>query len=298
MRMLSDTIIKRLSRIEDLPSMPHVLTEIISILDDENMTSKNLAALIEKDQMLVTRLLRVANSPFYGFSRKISTIELAIALIGLNTIRDIVTSILVKRIFVNKSDNLIDMESYWRYSVFCATATKYFASKMNYSPLGESFITGLMHDMGIVLLNTYFEDEYEEVFDILKDNENYSLINAEQKVLDSNHAEVASWLADKWNLPSRMCTAIKNHHYYFNNVYVENVINDQPLTVSLALAEYFARKLDFMDWNIEQKNSDLFISPDLFLESGENDMDAESSINIIQQDLMKLYENNILFTEL
>ncbi len=298
MRMLSETIIKRLSRIEDLPSMPHVLTEIISMLDKENMTSKNLANLIEKDQMLVTRLLRVANSPYYGFSRKISTIELAIALIGLNTIKDIVTSILVKRIFVSKADSLINMESYWKYSIFCATATKYFAAKMDYKPLGEAFITGLMHDMGVVLLNMYFQDEYEQVFEELEENENYSLINAEQKVFNSNHAEVASWLADKWNLPSKMCTAIKNHHYYFNTVDVENVINEQPLTVSLALSEYFAKKIGFMDWNPESNDSDLFISPDLFLDDDESNMDTESSIYLIQQDLVKLYENNILFTEL
>lgn len=298
MRMLSDTIINRLSRIEDLPSMPHVLTEIISMLDDENMTSKNLANLIEKDQMLVTRLLRVANSPFYGFSRKISTIELAIALIGLNTIKDIVTSILVKRIFVSKNDSLIDMDSYWRYSIFCATATKYFASKMNYKPLGESFITGLMHDMGIILLNLYFQDEYKEVFEEIDNNENYSLLKAEQKVFNSNHAEIASWLADKWNLPSRMCTAIKNHHYYFSTINVENIINEQPLTVALALAEYFANRLGFMDWNPEKVDSDLFISPDLFLDDDDNNMDTESSIYIIKQDLVKLYENNILFTEL
>ncbi|MEZ4723239.1 MAG: HDOD domain-containing protein [Candidatus Kapaibacterium sp.] len=298
MRMLSNNIIKRLSKIEDLPSIPIVLTEIINMLDDENLKSKVLAETIERDQMLTTRVLRVANSPYYGFTRKISTIELAIALIGINTIRDIVTGIMVKRIFVDNHRSVINMDSYWKYSIFCAGATKYFASKLKYRPLGESFVTGLMHDMGVLLLSTYFYHEYKEVLIQLEMDSRYSLVQAEQKILQTNHAEVASWLADKWNLPSKICTALKNHHYYFSNVDVNDVIQEQPLTVAVALSEYFAKELGFMSWNNEATNSTLFIGPEIFTSNDDTMFDTNSSITIIKQDLLKEFDRYSFFTDM
>lgn len=298
MRMLSNNIIKRLSRIEDLPSIPIVLTEIMTMLDDENLKSKNLAETIERDQMLTTRVLRVANSPYYGFTRKISTIELAIALIGINTIRDIVTGIMVKRIFVNSHKSVIDLDAYWKYSIFCAGATKYFASKLKYRPLGESFVTGLMHDMGVLLLSTYFTHEYKEVLIQLEMDQRYSLVQAEQKILQTNHAEVASWLADKWNLPSKICIALKNHHYYFSSVDVKDVINEQPLTIAVALSEYFAKELGFMAWNNEMTDSKLFIGPEIFTSNDDTMFDTSSSISLIKQDLLKEFDKYSFFTEM
>ena len=298
MRMLSNNIIKRLSKIEDLPSIPIVLTEIINMLDDENLKSKVLAETIERDQMLTTRVLRVANSPYYGFTRKIYTVELAIALIGINTIRDIVTGIMVKRIFVDNHMSVINMDSYWKYSIFCAGATKYFASKLKYRPLGESFVTGLMHDMGVLLLSTYFYHEYKEVLIQLEMDSRYSLVQAEQKILQTNHAEVASWLADKWNLPSKICTALKNHHYYFSNVDVNDVIQEQPLTVAVALSEYFAKELGFMSWNNEATNSTLFIGPEIFTSNDDTMFDTNSSITIIKQDLLKEFDRYSFFTDM
>lgn len=298
MRMLSNNIIKRLSRIEDLPSIPIVLTEIMTMLDDENLKSKNLAETIERDQMLTTRVLRVANSPYYGFTRKISTVELAIALIGINTIRDIVTGIMVKRIFVDTHRSVINLDSYWKYSIFCAGATKYFAAKLKYRPLGESFVTGLMHDMGVLLLSTYFSEEYKEVLIQLEMDHRYSLVQAEQKILQTNHAEVASWLADKWNLPSKICLALKNHHYYFSNVDVKDVISEQPLTVAVALSEYFAKELGFMAWNNELTASKLFVGPEIFTSNDETMFDANSSISLIKQDLLKEFDKYSFFTDI
>lgn len=298
MRMLSNNIIKRLSRIEDLPSIPIVLTEIIHMLDDENLKSKNLAETIERDQMLTTRVLRVANSPYYGFTRKISTIELAIALIGINTIRDIVNGIMVKRIFIDSRSSIIDLDAYWKYSIFCAGATKYFASKLKYRPLGESFVTGLMHDIGILLLSTYFAPEYKEVLIQLETDYRYSLVQAEQKILQTNHAEIASWLADKWNLPSKICIALKNHHYYFSNVNVKDVVHEQPLTTALALSEYFAKELGFMKWNYEKTASNLFIGPEIFTSNDDTMFDANSSISLIKQDLLSEFDRYSFFNEM
>lgn len=296
--MLSNNIIDRLSKLEDLPSIPIVLTEIMRMLDDENLKSKNLAETIERDQMLTTRVLRVANSPYYGFTRKISTIELAIALIGINTIRDIVTGILVKRIFLDSQFSILNIDEYWKYCIFSASATKYFAAKFNYRPLGESFVAGLMHDIGILLLSNYFKSEYKEVLIQLEADHRYSLIQAEQKYLQTNHAEVASWLADKWNFPTKICVALKNHHYYFTNINVKDVIHEQPLTIAIALSEFFAKELGFMKWNYEKTPSSLFIGPEIFTDYDDTMFDSNSSISIIKQDLLTEFDKYNFFNDI
>src|SRR5690606_8967040 len=110
----------------------------------------------------------------------------------------------------------------------------------------------------------------------------YSLIQSEQKILQTNHAEVASWLADKWNLPPKMSIAMKNHHYYFSNVDVKDVIHEQPLTTAVALSEFFAKELGFMKWNLEHTPSSLFIGPEIFTSNDDTMFDSQSSVNIIK----------------
>ena len=155
-----------------------------------------------------------------------------------------------------------------------------------------------MHDMGVLLLSTYFYHEYKEVLIQLEMDSRYSLVQAEQKILQTNHAEVASWLADKWNLPSKICTALKNHHYYFSNVDVNDVIQEQPLTVAVALSEYFAKELGFMSWNNEATNSTLFIGPEIFTSNDDTMFDTNSSITIIKQDLLKEFDRYSFFTDM
>jgi HD-like signal output (HDOD) protein len=155
-----------------------------------------------------------------------------------------------------------------------------------------------MHDMGVLLLSTYFSHEYKEVLIQLEMDHRYSLVQAEQKILQTNHAEVASWLADKWNLPSKICLALKNHHYYFSNVDVKDVINEQPLTVAVALSEYFAKELGFMGWNNELTNSKLFVGPEIFISNDETMFDANSSISLIKQDLLKEFDKYSFFTDI
>ena len=284
--MLDNNIINRLENISDLPTIPVVLSEVLDMLNKEEVKSKDLVEAIERDPMLTTKILRVANSPYYGFSRKISTVELAIALIGMNTIKEIAIGLMVKKIFLEKSFMSIDVKEYWKYLLFSAVATKYFAAKLEYRPIGEAFVTGLMHDIGILIIQSYFRDESKKIIISVSTDDNKSLIDAENQTLDTNHAEIGAWLAEKWNLPKKMCEAIKNHHYDFRNTSDNDLVSDQPLTTAVSLSEYFADLMGFMDWNPAEKQSKLFIGEEVFKNSGDGLLDKESTIQKIKQDLL------------
>lgn len=293
--MPKENIINKIEELNELPGVPVVLTEILSLFDKDDVKSKDLVALIDKDQSLTFKVLRVANSPFYGFSRKISTIELAIALIGLKTIKEIVVSLVVKEIFIDKNIKDFDIKNYWHYTLFSAVSTKYFAKKLGYKLLGEAFVTGLMHDIGIIIIAYYFNDYLKEIFNLLKTNKNLSFIDAEKLVYDVNHAEIGYLVSNKWNLPSKISKSIKNHHYHFTSASEENSLLNDPLTSALALSEYFANELGFMKWNPEQTLSELFIGPELFLESSDDILDAESVKIKIKQELMTEFEKIAFF---
>jgi len=216
--MLSTTIRKRLDRLTELPAVPFVISELLNSLEDQNIKAKSIASLIERDQTLTARVLRVANSPFYGFVRKISTIELAVVLLGLNTIKEIVVSLILQRLFTKAKPGLLEIHLFWQYSVFCGTCSRMLARRMGYRLAGEAFVAGLMHDIGILIINEYFSKQMLEIKK-LQGLKNISLTDAEKIVLDNTtHCDIGAWFAEKWNLPDQLCDAIRFHHSTFYDV--------------------------------------------------------------------------------
>src|SRR6056297_2003177 len=116
--MLNAKIKKKLDSLINLPTVPTVIAEVLEAANNTELSAKSLASIIEKDQALTAKTLRVANSPFYGFSRRIATIDLAIVLLGLNTIKEISLTMALKKFFAKTDKRLFDPSSFWNYSVF------------------------------------------------------------------------------------------------------------------------------------------------------------------------------------
>ena len=122
--MLDKKIQKKLESSSQVPTIPHVITQVLNAVEDENLSALALASIIEQDQSLTMRVLTVANSPIYGFSRRISTIDLAIVVMGLKTIKEIVLSLAIQRFFARVRKDLFDTRDFWQYSVFCGAASR------------------------------------------------------------------------------------------------------------------------------------------------------------------------------
>ena len=201
----------RLSSIRELPTFPTTALEVMRLASDTDSSAAELAQIISKDPSLSSRILRVANSPFYGFARKISTVEWAIVALGFETLRDTVLSLTLIDLFKGGSAKHFDPRKFWKHSMDTASAARSLAREVKYRRPGEAYAVGLLHDIGILVLYRYFPDDFEEI-QTLVDEQSLPQSQAEAIVIGSNHADVGAWLADKWNFPKYFVEAIRYHH--------------------------------------------------------------------------------------
>jgi len=210
--MESNKIFKKLDRMEELPTLPAIAMEVNKMLQDYETSIKDLALVIEKDQAMVPKILKLVNSSFFGFQSKISNLTRAIMLLGFNTVRNAVVSVSIIKAFSIK-DGLegFDITEFWTHSVGVATISRYLAEKIRCQFLEDAFTGGLLHDIGKIILVQSFPDLFKKVWMAAKEN-NLSFYEAEEKELSINHARIGGYLAKKWKLPQDLVDVIQYHH--------------------------------------------------------------------------------------
>ncbi len=310
--MLSPKVKRKLESLKDLPTIPTVMSQVLTALDNPDVSAASLAKIIENDQSLTAKVLKVANSPFYGFARKISTIDLAVVVMGINTIKEIILSLIIQKFFSKIQKSTFDVNAFWQYSVFCGTASRVLARKLGYRLAGEAFVTGLMHDIGVLVLVESFSSDFIKIR-ALQDQKGLSMPEAEMLVLDTTHAEIGAWIAEKWNLPDRLCVALSHHHTYFMDILHEKVINDEqtnreivdadgfgaidePLTAIVSMSEWFAKQMGYMEWTHDKNAAPLYLSNEIFDGEDNSDfLDKNSAFTILKQELTDEFEKASVF---
>jgi putative nucleotidyltransferase with HDIG domain len=210
--MMSPEYIKeKVQTIIQLPALPTIAMEVVEMVDNPKTSASKLGKLISTDQALTAKVLKIANSPFYGFPRKISTIDFAIIVLGYDALKEIVISISLVSSLQKKSDALFDAKSFWDHSITSGVLARRLARDLGYRVSGEVFVGGLLHDMGVSVLHRYFRSEYKRIVEILEETD-LNALEAEESVMGVTHAEVGGWLAERWNLPDHLVEAIRFHH--------------------------------------------------------------------------------------
>ena len=195
-----------------LPTLPVVVSKMIEMVDNPKTSTASLARLISIDQSLTAKILKLANSAYYGFPREISTVNMAIVVLGFNTVKNMGLSLSVFDMFKDAEGGaLFDVSKFWEHSIGCGAASRMIARRMKYRFVGEAFVAGLLHDIGKVILNQYVHKEFMETLRLASLGK-VSLDEAEEEVMGTGHAEVGSWLAEKWNLPKIIVESITFHH--------------------------------------------------------------------------------------
>ncbi len=296
--MLNANVRRKLNTLRDLPTIPIVITQVLRALDNVDINANTLAKMIERDQTLATRVLQVANSPFYGFSRRISTIDLAVVVMGLNSIKEIVIGLVVQRFFGKSKRSIIDINQFWKYSLFCGASSRVIARKLGYKLAGEAFVTGLMHDLGLIILSDHFNWHFRRIWNLAQTDE-YSLLEAEELVLGCNHGDIGAWLAEKWNFPEHLCNALRNHHIPYTKFSGEQSNElEQPLTAIVSISEYMATEMGYKTWIDELKPSPLYLSSEIFDDLGDDSLSSSASIAKLKQELKDEFERASEFQEL
>jgi putative nucleotidyltransferase with HDIG domain len=204
------TLQQVIANVRDLPSLPLIVTELISTFGQDDVSVGELAAKVSKDQALTAKTLRLANSSFYGLQCKVRTIDQAIAVLGFDSVRALVTSAGIIGNFSSVGGSAFDFTAFWRHGVGTALCAKSLArlAKCNQE---FAFVSGLLHDIGQLVLVTGFPEQYGDAIahGIANDCD---MLDAERAVLGLDHAVVGRALAEHWKFPALIQRAIANHH--------------------------------------------------------------------------------------
>lgn len=227
-----------LSNVRNLPSLPSAMFEVSKLLENPMTSATELGRVISRDQGLVAKILTMANSPLYGLPRRVSTIEFAIVILGFEHIKNVVIALSIIETFKSKNDVNWNRESYWGHSLITASAAKRIADDLGYAKSGEAFTAGLLHDLGISIIQRYFNREYLMICDLVE-KEGMRYLNAEEQVMGITHQEVGQFLITKWNLPKSLSDPIAYHHHPSeseDNMVISSIIH---------LADYMTQRLGY-----------------------------------------------------
>lgn len=206
-----DTLI---NKIEDIPTIPSTINNIMTLIEDPNSNPKDIEIEILKDQSITSKVLKLSNSSYYGFSRKITTISDATILLGFKTIKSIVLASGLSKFLVRELPDGYRLDKYelWNQSQTCAVIARYIAKKLKISNPEEAYIAGLIRDIGKIILNQYVAKEYDTIM-YKVENEMKTFSQAEKEVLHFSHEEVGAGIAQKWNFPESLVESILYHHH-------------------------------------------------------------------------------------
>lgn len=210
--MSLDILQKIVKEHPELASLPQVMVEIIRVSNDPDSSAADLAKVAMKDPGLAARLLRVVNTPHYGTTTEITTIQQAVVTMGMRTVTAIALSSSVYGL-VNKLTTTIDRKRFWRHSLEVALAARMIATAINYEPAEEAFVAGLLHEIGLLILETSFVETYMDIWPEVESG--VSLTEMEERHWATNHARVGQFLLDQWKVPALIGAAVGSHHNAF-----------------------------------------------------------------------------------
>jgi signal transduction histidine kinase/HD-like signal output (HDOD) protein len=213
----SQQLFDRISTFKNLPTLPHILLEFIATCNRLDSTHEDLSEIINKDSSLTAKVMRMVNSAYYGLPSRVTSMKHALLLLGTDAVKNIAVSASVFQAFARtKGDAVFDLKRFWRHSLTCATTAKLLAKKVAYSSPDEAFLSGLLHDIGKLVLWVNFPKEYAEM--LTSSNNDSNLLLAGEMTLGATHCEVAAWMIGQWNLQSFMADAILYHHEPVNRI--------------------------------------------------------------------------------
>ncbi|MDD5169532.1 MAG: HDOD domain-containing protein [Syntrophales bacterium] len=201
----------RIKTFKHLPTLPHILIRLIEVCNDENISLQELSRILTVDPGLTARVLYLANSSYYRNQDKIAHIDQALFRMGRNTVKNLVLSAAVHKVFDDgNGQNTSRIKKFWRHSLLSAVLARTIALKTSYPEPEQAFFTGMIHDIGRLVLSANFPEAYAPLFDFAPDESDKLL--AAENTIGAPHTEVGAWLLSQWNLDSFTVDAVLYHH--------------------------------------------------------------------------------------
>jgi HD-like signal output (HDOD) protein len=199
------------SRVGDVVTLPAAAQKVLRLTEDENCRPDDLREAIQSDPVLVARLLRRLNSSYYALSNKVSDLKTAISLLGLREIRNLALTVFVARFYDGgAAHGSYKREHLWAHSVGVAVASRLVSRVCGRGAPEEAYIAGLLHDLGLILLDQTLRRHFHKVLDALDSSVPTHIV--ENRILTFDHALLGGFVTRKWNFPAPVADAITFHH--------------------------------------------------------------------------------------
>ncbi len=241
----------------NLPTLPEVLLKLLDACDNEETPLADIAAIISKDPALCFKVLHLVNSAYYGLRTTFTSVEQAVIFLGTNRIKNVVLSTSIHQVFERKkfrASKRFKIGTFWWHSLMCATLSRRIAQKIQYSNIDEAYLSGLLCDIGRLILVSTFPKEHDSFLFEIEDIDNE--LWAEKQLFGTTHCEAGAWLVQKWKLNSMMADAIRYHHEP-----LDRVQDALPLVQIVFIANLLQRKVEGID-DLESRAGELLFGLD------------------------------------
>jgi putative nucleotidyltransferase with HDIG domain len=233
---------KEIEGIKDLPTLPTVTMEVNRLLKNVETPIEQLVELLEKDQAMVLKILRLVNSSFYGFKSKISSLRHAVTLMGYNTVQNAVVVVsVIDSLSMSGRLKGFDITDFWTHSIRVAVMSRHLAFLARLSDPEDAFTAGLIHDIGKVVLVNHFPDVFITVVESAA-ADGISFFDAEKKYGTYPHNLIGNVLARKWMLPESLTSAVRFHHN-------DNIHDVEATTGLVTVADMLVNLMDGVEGN-------------------------------------------------
>ena len=225
-------------QVRDLPALPETVLRVLRLADDPKAGVADAAKALVSDQALAARVLKLANSAFYGATRRIATVSEAVVILGMRTTRNLVMAASCESLLEGEVAGYgLPHGALLRHSLACASAAQALARRTRFRGLEEAFVAGLLHDLGKVVMNTYGRKQFADVL-VRVQLGSMTYADAELSVFGFGHAEAGACLLERWHLPPSLVAAVRWHHA------PSDALFDSPLPCLVHVADAVCQVLD------------------------------------------------------
>ena len=194
-----------------LPTIPVILSKIMTLLKDEMTSAKQLGEIVSADQAIASKVLSIANSAYYGLSQKVISIQHAIALLGFTAVKNIAIGTSVFSHFSEEGKGSgIDLKALWTHSFATALVSDEIGKRTSVVKPEAAFMGGLLHDIGKLILINIFHEQYKAAIDMAREK-SCSISFAEDMIFGITHINAGEWLCEKWQLPNEIIQSVRYH---------------------------------------------------------------------------------------
>ena len=209
-QMMIEKARQMVAKIDDLPTIPAVATQVLSLLDNPDVDVDEVADLMLTDQVMTARVMKMVNSPIYRPTQEITSLKRALVYLGLRHIKEVALTSSFINAFEDKG-GVLEVAPFWEHSFGVGMVAKIIAEKIRYNDLEKAYISGIIHDIGEVVLSYYRAEEFSRVLESISSRP-ITLVDAEFEAFGTTHSEIGFCIAEKWNFPEAYGEVILYHH--------------------------------------------------------------------------------------